>query len=895
MARSQCCWLLLAGLALASTAFAQNPRLALRFIDYELLPHSVVAPGIGTSAFTHAFPGSLVEYYPPPTGCQTVVTGNYRIQTNAGAVDSMFTLGGPWLTPTPPLPHLYQRSLAQRLGLAQGGHSFACGARTRALVVPTASGPAAGGVVVHAHVRQYAQARSSAGYARTHVAIERPNAPWFRRTLYASTGESWLHDLVFVFDAEVGDTFDIETRSDFSCTIGGTGQYADAYTEVRLTPSPAIVKVPLGGSVVSTLDPGQYRVYVPTRWGGVLTLDTDRGAISKLTTPQGVDVGVPLSSPLTYTVPHGAHGWYTFDVAGTGGVSHVVSTRFEQTGTASSVPWDYWYYPLVDAADPNLYDGTLAKFDSLFGLFGAAQAWETLDCASQCMAPGSVGHRSTAQPGWAGHCHGAVIASILLEQPRATLGFSDDELEGLAAEYFGGQVVKGVEIADPRKGELATAAATDAIDASVHRFHDFFRGLLKDQAVPFSMTLRQHDGPQMWRKVRGQYQPQPPQVWNQACYSYTAELREDPAAIGDPETETIRQIQVVNRFTTNNDYAPPSDASAPSSPGPLRFATEYLLLYGTSGEVLEDGVLSTGSGAQVRQNWRSFTVDPPVASPEPPDRFVPWLLADVRPAARAFAAQVPPATTSNPEVRADRLAWLGLSLRSEFRVPVARTAVAAPARSETGASARALARWPRWRVGDRWRVQYSYQLPVPIKAVAAITTTAVNSVYEYLVESISADDNPRTPPLADVRVTSQDGFGDWRLTFDLDRMALVRARVLDAAGTVIAAHDNPFAARSWMWCGDPLGRGLILDFPELSSAPQTTVLTPRLTGTPAFQQQLTYGAGQPRPLTARFSRTHPLSGSVTTTTIDWLEGDAWWSRATIAVDGTAVITGTRLP
>src|SRR5262249_14134011 len=44
------------------------------------------------------------------------------------------------------------------------------------------------------------------------------------------------------------------------------------------------------------------------------------------------------------------------------------------------------------------------------------------------------------------------------------------------------------------------------------------------------------------------------QVWNQGCYTYTANMEEDPGAAGDADTEKIRQIRVTTNFICNDDF-----------------------------------------------------------------------------------------------------------------------------------------------------------------------------------------------------------------------------------------------------------------------------------------------------------------------------------------------------
>ncbi|MHC4829884.1 MAG: hypothetical protein ACYTFT_05955, partial [Planctomycetota bacterium] len=132
-------------------------------------------------------------------------------------------------------------------------------------------------------------------------------------------------------------------------------------------------KLKLGGKVKGTKQPGLFRVYVPTRDGGKLTLETTAGEI-QLMMPDGKPAPAKKGSKVEFEVPIGTFGW--FGVMVTGSASYEVSSTFVIEGAAKDkdgsmlVPWHFFYFPFTEAAN-----GPAKRWDEKFGT--KADAFET--------------------------------------------------------------------------------------------------------------------------------------------------------------------------------------------------------------------------------------------------------------------------------------------------------------------------------------------------------------------------------------------------------------------------------------------------------------------------------------------------------------------------------------
>jgi hypothetical protein len=420
----------------------------------------------------------------------------------------------------------------------------------------------------------------------------------------------------------------------FRASIMGNGQSTQALVLSSGIPCATRTKVPLGAAAAGT-GAQCFKVYVPDKVGGKLTVSLippSAGIIQDFKRPDGSsftngsEVGV------------GKQGWYTFHVAGAGG--YTVQNTFIQEGVASTVPWTFWYFPFLESLSvPHMYDvpGPDTKWDARFGLGTSTLDWE------------NANHRSATAEAWEGHCWGMSLASIVLTQPPAAGGFTQDNLEALAGEWFD----KHPATALARfPFEKPTLADTDLVDPKVHRFHRVLVYMLRLKKKAFHMNLRQ-------AAATGDAE-----VWNQGCYKYSAVMDESPDAVGDPETEMPRQIHVTTTFVCNDDaqesgVSPGDPVSTPDFRREQE--TEYTLMYDAMGEIINNGSI-----AGHKQNWLTMKLKHTHGQGDVNfGIFVPALMSDVAPAAAKFVS--PPSTPGeNPFVTSGGLITLGLTKHPGF-------------------------------------------------------------------------------------------------------------------------------------------------------------------------------------------------------------------------------------
>ena len=99
-----------------------------------------------------------------------------------------------------------------------------------------------------------------------------------------------------------------------------------------------VTTIPLGGSLENQSGDHHYGVYVPTRFGGELTIKTTIGKVVEIKGPNGVertngkDIGLDQQ------------GWYTFRIVGAE-KPFKLETRFVQVGESTKKPWNFYYWP----------------------------------------------------------------------------------------------------------------------------------------------------------------------------------------------------------------------------------------------------------------------------------------------------------------------------------------------------------------------------------------------------------------------------------------------------------------------------------------------------------------------------------------------------------------------
>jgi hypothetical protein len=379
--------------------------------------------------------------------------------------------------------------------------------------------------------------------------------------------------------------------------------------------------VPLGGILAGQVGERDYGVYVPTRYGGVLTINAGSCTVDGITGPDG--------QPRTNDQEVGgidAHGWYTFRITGDASSSpYTVETTFVQVARAERMPWSYYYWPTkgdsihepwaggngrVDTSGPSGDDIMLVPYGAAIapgqdivlpgpnGLLetrpgpGDTSTWfpnlyDDLSCVGEdgrsfdtpspllkydqlfglsARSWEAAYSQTQGIQRWPGHCLGGAVASIMLDEPRPVpgSGMTRDELKALWAEL-------GENHLNHRIGDHANAIppgpprpGVDPCDPHVPRFHAVLERNLRARRKALLANLRAFP-------PRGG----PDEVWNHGVGQYTARLHAVPGA-GERRVRIELEL-VANTGSNLNEQDP--------QPRINRYA--YVLLYGPDGEVDE--------------------------------------------------------------------------------------------------------------------------------------------------------------------------------------------------------------------------------------------------------------------------------------------------------------------
>jgi hypothetical protein len=376
--------------------------------------------------------------------------------------------------------------------------------------------------------------------------------------------------------------------------------------------------VPLGGSLAGRSGDQYFGVYVPTRFGGVLTIQTTSGTLGPILGPDGRE---RLNGR---EVGENAHGWYSFKVTGAG-QPFTVSTTFVQVGQSLRKPWNFYYWPTksdaihepwaggngrVDTMQaygddqlvaspgsyippgqdivragangiletpvtrgddstwfPNIYDdttwrgadGTIYATPSPLlkydQLFNTrARSWEAQFAQNQDISR------------WPGHCLGGAVASILLNEPTPApgSGVTRDELKALWAEL-------GENHLNHRIGDYATdippgppRPGYDETDRFVARFHQMLETHIRGQRQALLGNLRAFP-------PRGTTN----EVWNHGIGKYTARYSSVPGK-GERTVKLEVTIEANSGSSLNGQDT-----------NPRVITYVYMLVYGLDGRVDE--------------------------------------------------------------------------------------------------------------------------------------------------------------------------------------------------------------------------------------------------------------------------------------------------------------------
>jgi len=379
--------------------------------------------------------------------------------------------------------------------------------------------------------------------------------------------------------------------------------------------------VPIGGSLTGQRGDKYFGVYVPTRFGGVLTIKSTSGKVQEIKGPDGRERSNGEE------VGTDKQGWYTFKVVEPEkDKSYEVASQFVQTAMSTRQPWNFYYWPTKSDAIHEPWANGNARVDTMarpgtddiqvapYGSYIApGQDIVRAGANGLLETPVATGDDSTWFPNlyddltwigkegtiyatpspllkydqifqtsarnweaansqnqdiqrWPGHCLGGAVASILLNEPIPApgSGMTKDELKALWAElgenhynHRIGDYVTDIPAGPPHPGY-------DPCDRSVPRFH---------------AVLEQHIRGQR-QNVLGNLRGFPPrgtmnEVWNHGIGKYIATYHAVP---GRGE----RSVRIEIELSANSGSSLNGDDNKPRI-----CKYEYILVYGLDGKVDE--------------------------------------------------------------------------------------------------------------------------------------------------------------------------------------------------------------------------------------------------------------------------------------------------------------------
>ncbi|WP_435019873.1 hypothetical protein TA3x_001524 [Tundrisphaera sp. TA3] len=377
--------------------------------------------------------------------------------------------------------------------------------------------------------------------------------------------------------------------------------------------------VPLGGSLTGQVGDRYYGVFVPTKFGGNLTIKASAGTVESITGPDGKarkngeDVGTSNSQ-----------GWYTFKVTvPEKDARYTVETQFVQTALSSRLPWNYYYWPTksdavhepwaggngrVDTMHPmgddimvatpggyiapgqdiiragpnglletpaapgdtitwfpNLYDDlTFRGADgNLFSTPSPMLKYDQLFGTSARNWEAANSQNQDIQR-WPGHCLGGAVASIMLAEPQPApgSGMTQDELKALWAElgenHYNHQIgdfANDIPAGPPRLG-------FDATDYHAPRFHNMLESHIRGNRQNLLANLRAFP-------PRGTAN----EVWNHGIGKYIATYHAVPGK-GERTVRLEVEVHANSGSNLNNE-----------DPKPRITKYEYVIRYTPEGNV----------------------------------------------------------------------------------------------------------------------------------------------------------------------------------------------------------------------------------------------------------------------------------------------------------------------
>ena len=378
--------------------------------------------------------------------------------------------------------------------------------------------------------------------------------------------------------------------------------------------------VPLGGTLADQKGNKDYGVYVPTRFGGVLTIKSSSGKVAKIVGPNGKEKSNGAE------VGNDQQGWFIFKVVDPDkDKPYTVETSFVQVGESVRKPWNFYYWPTKSDAIHEPWAGGNARVDTMRafgddvmvatpgGYIAPGQDIVRAGPNGILETPVAAGDDSTWFPNlyddltwkgadgtlyatpspmlkydqlfgtsarnyeaansqnqdvsrWPGHCLGGAVASILLNEPRPApgTGMTSDELKALWAElgenhynHRIGDYANDIPAGPPRLG-------ADGCDRFVPRFHSMLETNIRGRKIALLGNLRAFP-------PRGT----PNEVWNHGIGKYTATFHAIPGK-GERSIKLDVELEGNSGSNLNNDD---------NKPRVVKY--EYTLIYGLDGKVDE--------------------------------------------------------------------------------------------------------------------------------------------------------------------------------------------------------------------------------------------------------------------------------------------------------------------
>jgi hypothetical protein len=384
--------------------------------------------------------------------------------------------------------------------------------------------------------------------------------------------------------------------------------------------------VPLGGSLDRQSGDHYFGVYVPTRFGGELTVKASSGKVVELKGPSGVERANGQE------VGFDQQGWYVFRVVGAQ-KPYSVETTFMQVGQSVKKPWNFYYWPTKADSIHEPWAGGNARVDTDYSMVRGDD--QLIRTPGSYIAPGedivlagpngiletlpAPGDEATWFPNvyddltwtgpnkerggeitifqtpspllkydqlfnsqarwyeaniaqnkdisrWPGHCLGGAVASILLNEPIPApgSGLTKDELKALWAEL-------GENHYNHRIGDYATdippgppRPGPDECDWKAPRVHAMFEAHIRGERKPLLGNMRAFP-------PRGTVN----EVWNQGIFKYIAQYKAIPG-------RGPRAVLIRNEIHTNSG----SMLNGQDDKDRIIYY-EYSLVYGLDGRVDE--------------------------------------------------------------------------------------------------------------------------------------------------------------------------------------------------------------------------------------------------------------------------------------------------------------------